>query len=205
MSGVKLLMLFALKSMKPVKVNTKLVNGTHPVASWLRAHGKPVPDQEYQMSQVAMRELRECFEGLDEDSDGTISLTELREALTQTEVRQEVGAKLAPKSAPKPATDVTPTNSAARQLRLEFHPPHRPDQVFADASIIRGLFAHLDKDRSGEVQWDEFQRALQQFSEEDGALSDGSVGSGGSLGESMRLVLLAYTSRQHMKRQVRDR
>ena len=104
MAGVKLLMLFALKSMKPVKANAKLVNGTHPVASWLRAHGKPVPDQEYQMSQVAMRELRECFDGLDEDSDGTISLHELRAALTQTEVRpQAPPLPSAPALSPRPS------------------------------------------------------------------------------------------------------
>ena len=41
---------------------------------WLQLRGRQVPAQEAQLSTVAVRELRECFDGLDTRGEGYISL-----------------------------------------------------------------------------------------------------------------------------------
>lgn len=89
LSGVRLLKLFALHSMEPVRVDSNLLHSGHVVGKWLRSRGLKVPEQDNTLSAVAMRELRECFDALDDNLDGSLSLAELREALDATQVFSE--------------------------------------------------------------------------------------------------------------------
>ena len=137
----RLLMVFALDVSKPraVVVEKKVVN-THAVAAWLRRRAYQLPGQQL-AGDTIVAELRECFEGIDTQGTGVISLAQLRTAMLET-------------------------------------------ALFADEALSAALFARMDHDRSGRVEWAEFLEALTAFTATGTGGEADEIGSG-SLGENI--------------------
>ena len=138
-AAARLLMVFALDVSKPrvVVVEKKVVN-THAVATWLRRRAYQLPGQQL-AGDTIVAELRECFEGIDTQGTGVISLAQLRTAMLET-------------------------------------------ALFADEALSAALFARMDHDRSGQVEWAEFLEALTAFTATGTGDESDEIGSG-SLGE----------------------
>lgn len=119
-AALHLHLIFSLQSTKPMAHHPRTMSARHAVSSWLRSRGHKVPARDLQLSGIAVRELRECFDSLDTAGNGWISLSDLRAALKET-------------------------------------------SVFDDEMIISALFAKMDKDRSGTVEFLEFLTAIQTF------------------------------------------
>lgn len=83
-ASYRILVLFALVSSKPITLAKREALTSHAVVRWLQARGKPLPAQTTRMSDIAVRELRECFDGIDTKGDGCIYLPQLRAALRGT-------------------------------------------------------------------------------------------------------------------------
>ena len=164
LSSYRMLMLFSLVSTKPIEQARREGAASHVVLKWLRSRGAAVHEESHaQLAAVAVRELRECFDGLDTRGEGFISLPQLRAALRET-------------------------------------------SIFGDDLFQRDLFQRMSTDGSGRVSWPEFLHAMQSFtagSAADGATAEEQAGSG-TLGENIRLLLLAYGHRRHLQRSLGD-
>ena len=189
-SSLSIVMLFALRSTKPLPRKKLEVTASHAVVSWLRSRGCTRPADESQLSAVVMRELRECFDTLDTHGNGELTLSQLQAALQSSSLFSD------------PRT--------VRSLCARMGSPHMRASHLPYVHVshqVRSLFARMDTDHSGTIGWHEFLAALQSLTTSAGGEA-GSMGSdefgGGTTAENMRLVLFAYAHRQHMQRELGD-
>ena len=157
----RIVMLFSLVSTKPITQERREGQQPHDVTQWLRSRGLQQHQRQAEslLSAVAIRELRECFDGLSAGGD-SIGLPQLRAALKET-------------------------------------------KLFSEATLVNALFARMDTDGSGRVSWPEFLEAIQAFDAESNTNNDADEEQGsGTLGENIRLLLLAYGHRRHLQRQL---
>jgi hypothetical protein len=77
--------------------------------------------------------------------------------------------------------------------------------LFAEDTLVIELFQRMDTEQTGRVTWPDFLAAIQSFaaSDEQSSASAEEQGAGsGTLGENIRLLLLAYGHRRHLQRQL---